>query len=405
MMNQLSITLGSFRRISGLGLLATGIALSAAGCGAADVTTSETEDLSADDVGTVDQALTTWTDVSLQAGWSKFGSVKPGVANIGGVITFRGGLKATANAGSMAFTIPSSFWPVSGSNSSPIQVDTRVTMSGNKGGMLHFIYNGTTVQASVKQDGPVELGTEARTMTSLNGVSYDRTSTGSTTLTPAAGWKGIYGFRTNQADILTPTVVKTSSGYVRFQGKLEEDGAHGADPTLLFTLPSSGGYRPGQSVEIPVALGTSDSGSEILSGRLMINSNGQVTFSGANGQNTAGYGGLSLEGASYSMTLDGTVALNLVNSWAATSARAVKVRNDNGVIRFQGAIANGTAAKIATLDSGMRPPTETIYVLAESVFGTQSQLIIGTNGDITVHSSALSGAKLFLSLDSVSFAL
>jgi hypothetical protein len=376
------------------------------GCGAVDNSVVAEESLGQDvALGTVEEALITWKDLSLQTGWSKVGSVKPSVANINGVITFRGAIKGNASAGSSVFTLTGTeFAPVSGANSLPKNVDFRVTLSGNNGGVIGLKYGNGTLSATVNQDGAGDVGTAARALISLDGVSYDKTANGGTELAVAPDWAGVYGYRTPTNDHLAPTV-KLVGSFVRFQGKIiVDDPAHlEPDPTYLFTLPANVGLIPSNPVRVPISLGASDSGSNSAPGFLSINSNGKVYFGGALGQNTVGYGGLSLESTSFAIGAGGST-FTLEPGWVQAGARSVKVRNDGGVIRFQGAIQGGTTTKIGKLTSALTP-TETIYVLADSWSGTQSQLIINTSGDVSVHSSALSAASPYLSLDGVSFAL
>jgi hypothetical protein len=75
------------------------------------------------------------------------------------------------------------------------------------------------------------------------------------------------------------------------------------------------------------------------------------------------------------------------------------------MVRFQGAIAGGTSATIATLRASY-PPAQTVRLAATANGGLPAKITITTNGVMTVSSAGgVTYVSPMLSLDGVSFAL
>jgi hypothetical protein len=117
-------------------------------------------------------------------------------------------------------------------------------------------------------------------------------------------------------------------------------------------------------------------------------------------------GHTSFEGVAYSKTNTGNVALPLNFNWVAYSPRPVKVGNFGGVVRFQGAIKNGTNAQLATVPAGLRP-AKTVRLVGNIIFGYARQvtIVVQPNGVMTFQGAPLSDAATYLSLDSLSYPL
>jgi hypothetical protein len=100
--------------------------------------------------------------------------------------------------------------------------------------------------------------------------------------------------------------------------------------------------------------------------------------------------------------------LTLVNGWtnAPFSTRAAMVRTISNVVRFSGAIANGSSAVAFTLPSGYWPTTD-VYVHIDLCNSTNGRLHITPSGvtDIEEEDGTLVNAQCFTSLDGASFAL
>jgi hypothetical protein len=374
------------------GLLASVTLLAAAGCGEVD-----------DDAESDESAITGgWETLNLLNGWGNYNGTNnvPAIGRVNGVLTLRGALNGAAATDSHAFTLPAGKRPLVGEF-----LYLRIVTANNTGGTL-FIdpdHKARIIGDGVAFPGP---GANAKIFTSLDGVSVDDTATNATPLvydgTTDNNWVHLYGHR-HQGNEPWAVSAKMVAGFVRFQGFLKK--ADGGNPSsmFLFQIPSASGFRPGQNVYVPVVL-CGGGGANQTYGRLNILSSGNVYVQPENGNTAAANCGVSFEGASYALS-SATQTLNLQNGWAPYSARPVRVRNSGGVIRFQGALAGGTANTIANmLPTSMRPPT-TVYLQADSWNAARARIVVQSNGTVFFDTPSLSVAQGFLSLDGVSFGL
>jgi hypothetical protein len=343
-----------------------------------------------------------WTTLTLKNGWTAQGGTTPAVGIVNGVVTFRGALTAPANqTNPVAFELTDSRFQPFALNI----VQTRVVLSGNVGGTLYYnpfsLGNNIPHSVSIFQDGvsPPGLGAEARTFVSLDGVAFDKSPGQFIENDPA--WKSLYGHRQSESGCPGDcgAYVKLVDGMVRFQGFLQ------GDPNnlngYLFTLPDAK-YIPGNDVTIPVDLG--GEGVSQAFGALYMYPNGQVWVYG---DPYAAARGVSFEGAWYSKTLSGNIALplNTNGGWHAYSARSVKVGKYGDVVRLQGGIAgNGSSSTLATLPVGYRP-SKTVKVHAVTYGSLPGTITINTSGVMTISGPPLGQSTLFVSLDGVSFGL
>jgi len=188
-----------------------------------------------------------------------------------------------------------------------------------------------------------------------------------------------------------------TNGIVQLKGTIGQfTGSGGA----AFVLPT--GSRPSAAVSVPVAMGTTSFG------RLMIDTAGNVTVQDETGGISRAQQFTSLDGASFSINTSGFTALTLQNGWtnAPSGTRNAAVKNDNGTIRFEGAVAHGTTATMFTLPSAFRPPSD-VYLPLALCNGRKGRLHITTAGVTTV---AVAGgdftqAQCFTSLEGATFAL
>jgi hypothetical protein len=370
-------------------LLAGVTLLVAAGCGEAD------------GIESVESAITGgWEPLGLLHGWSNYNGTTnaPAIGRVNGVLTLRGALNGAAATDSHAFTLPSGKRPLVGES-----LYLRIVTANNTGGTL-FIdpeHKARIIGDGVAFPGP---GPNAKIFTSLDGVSFDDTATNATPLvydnTPDGNWVHLYGHR-HQGNEPWAVSAKMVAGFVRFQGYLKK--ADGGNPSSMFLFQLPPEFRPGQNVYVPVIL-CGAGGANQTYGRLNILSTGNVYVQPENGNTAAANCSVSFEGASYSLS-SATQTLNLQNGWTSYSARPVRVRNSGGVIRFQGALAGGTANTIANmLPTSMRPPT-TVYLQADSWSAARARIVITSSGTVFFDTPSLGVAQGFLSLDGVSFGL
>jgi len=115
----------------------------------------------------------------------------------------------------------------------------------------------------------------------------------------------------------------------------------------------------------------------------------------------------SLEGASFALSASGFTSVTLQNGWtnAPFATRNVAIRNDNGIVRFEGAIGSGTSAPLFTLPSAFRPARNT-YVNVDLCNAVKGRLIIVPNGTVSVQepTGVLTDAQCFTSLEGATFA-
>lgn len=332
----------------------------------------------------------TWQNLALKPGWHPWQSSRPpAIGKANGVVMFKGALIADSGAGPIAFTLPVGFRP-----NPAASIGLRLAMAGQAGGAL--VINNLNFDATVAQDlvNPAGPGPEARLFTSLEGVSFDILVSDATPLAWASPWQGVYSYR----DKTVGSYFKLVNGFIRFQGALTNATN---SSQLLFNLPV--GSRPGQGVYLPTTLCSGSSGAY---GRLAVNpdGDGNVFVQAENLNQTAADCQTSLEGLSFSFSNTGTINLQLAHGWHAYSSRAVRVRNDQGVIRLEGAVAGGTQIQISTLPSGMRPSTN-VYIAGDAIHATHARIVIDTSGVLSVDVPTLSVASGFLSLDGVFFGL
>lgn len=373
---------------SGFVLLAT------IGCGVA-------ENEAAEPVETTQGAITGgWTTLALSPGWQAAGGSfhAPAVGKVNGVVVFRGAFKAsTPNPSVAAFTLPTAFRPSDENGfAGATSVQVKVVLSAGKGGTLTYEFLGPDAgKMKISQDGFANaVSSEAKTLTSLDGASFDLTVG---TVVSSPGWQGVYGFRAG-ANGNPAGFVKMVDGFVRFQGFLQETVPETFN-NFMFTI-ADPNMRPGQTVWTYAdigGIGHAHSWSQITiysDGQVWIDGNDPLTWTG----------GVSLEGVSFSRTLTGNQVLPMSNNWTHYSARQARVGKYGDVVRFQGAIKNGTSTTIGTLPTTMRP-TKTVQ-LPTVVNATTGVITINSSGVMTItNPGGLPNATLFTSLDGVSFGL
>jgi hypothetical protein len=203
------------------------------------------------------------------------------------------------------------------------------------------------------------------------------------------GWAN-YGFGT------APASHAFHTGFVHLKGAIKTSGTN----PVAFILPA--GSRPDTNVYLPVNL------CNATKGRLTIVPNGTVSVSAEGGAFSNAQCFTSLDGASFvASTIGGFTALTLQNGWtnAPFGTRAAAVKNVDDVIRFKGAINNGTSSTVFTLPGGMAPST-IAYLPLDLCDGTKGRLKIDIAGTATVSAEGpFSNAQCFTSLEGVSYPL
>src|SRR5712692_551596 len=148
-------------------------------------------------------AVITYTNLTLLHGWHSDtidGSAKAAVADISGIVTFRGAMWAPPGSSDEPFVLPKAFRPA---NLVYIPVDL---CSANKG-RLDIYPNGAVL---IESEGTF---TNATCFTLLDGASFAKSGTGFTSLTLLNGWHGYGGGTANAA-------ARLISGIVHFRGAI-----------------------------------------------------------------------------------------------------------------------------------------------------------------------------------------
>jgi hypothetical protein len=361
------------------------------------------------EIGAAREALSSWTNLTLKNGWrAAANSNVPAVGIVNNIITFRGALDGTHATSDQMFCLTDT-----GTTFQPIDVGyigiRAALANGASGGLVLSpaapVPGNPGYCMSVSEDGASsQPGPNAKALTSLEGVSFDKTIQTSTYLTPLGAWTGNYPMRGSDFGSTGSNnpnhqgaFVKLVNGFVRLEGNLV---SQGEESLALFNLPANSGMIPGHTVYLPVSFSPLSGG---VAGQLVVQTSGEVDIEGAI---SVAASDVSLDGASFSMaSATGSQLISLASGWVPFSARAVRVRNDNGVIRLEGAIKSGPSTTLGTLPSGMRP-AKTIFVVATAQqFSTPSVLSIDSSGIIKAVSPALVVAQSGISFDGVSFGL
>jgi hypothetical protein len=314
--------------------------------------------------------------LTLLNGWTAgpFSTNNAEIALVGNVVNFRGAI-ATSGFNQVAFQLPGGFRPAQ-------RVYVPINLCNATKGRLNIAPDGTTTIEP-------EMGTfsNAQCFTSLDGASFALATADYTALSLQNGWFNA-PFGTRNA------AVKNINGIIHFAGAM---GTAGSNSTA-FTLPA--GFRPPTTTYVPIDL------CNAKKGRLVIEASG-LTSIGTEDVFSAAQCFTSLEGASFALNNSGFTTLGLASGWvnAPFGTRNAAVKNDSGIVRFEGAIGSGTSGLIFTLPSAFRPATD-VYVPVDLCGATKGRILIQPSGAVTVQSQgAFSNATCFTSLESASFGI
>jgi hypothetical protein len=327
--------------------------------------------------GAVAAPSATFTKLTLLNGWTAypFGTASPAITDISGIVHFKGAISTTGgNTNNVAFVLPPAFRPSK-------YVNVPVDMCNAAGGELNIAPTGV---AQVISGG---ANSDATCFTSLDGVSFARSTTSFTALKLRPGW-------TEFGSFFRKASARVIGGFVHFGGEIQTAGTK----AVAFTLPT--GFRPSRNVNVLINVCTGGIG------RLHITPKGVVSVSADSGF-WAVQCGTSLDGATFALTSKSFTALALKNGWinAPSGTAKAAVRNISGVVYFRGAIrTNGTNAVPFILPKGFRPAKD-VYIPVHLCTGDSGRLDIQPGGLVAVQArSSFTQAQCLTSLDGVSFA-
>ncbi len=322
-------------------------------------------------------AVITYTNLTLLHGWHSDtidGSAKAAVADISGIVTFRGAMWAPPGSSDEPFVLPKAFRPA---NLVYIPVDL---CSANKG-RLDIYPNGAVL---IESEGTF---TNATCFTLLDGASFAKSGTGFTSLTLLNGWHGYGGGTANAA-------ARLISGIVHFRGAISS----GSNSRVL-TLPKA--LRPAKLAYIPVDLCNANNGRLEVWPTGAVYVDAEIRFSDATCFT-------SLEGASFALSGTGFTTLALKNGWHSygSGTASAGARLISGVVHFRGAIkTSGTNPFLFTLPKALRPAHK-VWTPVDLCNANNGRLYIQPSGVVQVQEEGgtFKHASCFTSLDGAWFA-
>lgn len=313
-----------------------------------------------------------FSTLTLQNGWVPYGggTGTPKVRLDHGIVEFKGAM--SDGTVPTAFVLPAGLRP---SAKVIIPVD------------LCSATNGRLV---VKPDGSTRVEAEgdfsdATCFTSLEGASFALNPPGQVALALQNGWTG-------QAAATRPAAAALVDGVVHLIGGVRSDGTD----KHPFVIPS--GLRPAATIFVPVDL------CNVTDGRLRIGASGTVTVQSSQAFSLATCF-TSLDGVSWVLNPTAQTALTLENGWVGRPyhTRLPRAGLVDGVVRFSGAIADGTSDVVFTLPPTLRP-SRLVYIQVDLCGAANGRLTIETDGVTTVESEDVLGdAQCFTSLEDAAF--
>jgi hypothetical protein len=328
-------------------------------------------------LGAVAAPGVTFTNLTLLNGWgtSPFGSATPAVADISGVVYFKGAISTSSSStNNVAFVMPPGFRPSK-------YVNVPVDMCDATMGELNIAPTGVTQVISAGAN------SDATCFTSLDGASFALSAKSFTALKLNPGW-------TEFGSLFRKAAVRLLGGVVHFEGEIRTAGTK----QVAFTLPA--GLRPSRNVNVLINVCTGSIG------RLHITPKGVVTVRSEEGV-WAVQCGTSLDGATFVLSSKSLTALKLKTGWinAAWGTAKAAVRSISGIVRFTGAIRTaGTSASPFILPTGFRP-ANVVYIPVDLCNGGNGRLDIQPDGAVTVQAeSSFAEVQCLTSLDGAWFA-
>lgn len=326
--------------------------------------------------GAVAKPDVAYTKLTLLNGWGIYStdSATPAVADINGIVQFKGAIStSSSNTNDVAFILPSAFRP---SKNVVVPVD----MCDATGGELSIAPTGVT---EVISEGAFS---SAACFTSLDGASFALSPKSFTALKLAPSWR--------QFDSLyRKAAARLIGGVVHLEGEIRPT----SNKAITFKLPAA--LRPSKDVNVLINVCTGSIG------RLHITPKGVVSVRSEEGF-WAVKCGTSLDGATFALSPKSFTALKLQNGWVNAPSGTAKatLRTISGVVRLRGAIkTSGSNADPFVLPSGFRPVHD-VYVAVDLCNGGNGRLFIQPDGVVEVEAqSSFTDAQCLTSLDGVSF--
>ncbi len=323
--------------------------------------------------GALAHPASAFTVLNLKNGWTAygFGTSRPRVAKIGGVVYFKGAMRHGHSA--FAFTLPPALRPAT-------TVYVLVDLCNANKGRLHIQRNGVV---QVQAEGGVF--SNARCFTSLDGVSFVQSAKHLTALKLQHGWRNA-PYRTSAAEVVD------IGGIVHFKGAISSGSS-----SVVFTLPTA--FRPATRVYVPVDLCGASKGRLYIQPTGVVEVQEETSFSAA-------HCFTSLDGASFAKSASHFTALTLENGWvnAPFGTSSAKVATIGGIVHFKGAISSGTNSLIFTLPKAFRPGA-LVYVPVDLCNANNGRMDIYHSGAVYLEEEGgtFSHATCFTSLDGAWF--
>jgi len=220
------------------------------------------------DGATFAKTATSFTALTPLNGWASYGggTATPAARNISGIVYLKGAIQTSGTDGE-AFVLPAGDRPAS-------TVYVPADMNDSTNGRLVISPGGSV---SVEAEGN---WSDAQNFTSLDGISFAKSATSFTALTPLNGWSN-YGSGT------ASPAARTISGVVHLRGAIQTSGT----TEEAFVLPAA--FRPTHDLYVKVDL------CDAHNGRLYITTSGSVSVEAPTGGWSHAQCFTSLDGASF----------------------------------------------------------------------------------------------------------
>ena len=314
-----------------------------------------------------------FTSLTMQNGWT---TAVAGTGNAGATVIYnnivhlKGTIKTTGTS-RQPFTLPTAFRPAT-------NVYVAVSLCGGDGGRLFITPQGVvTVQA--------RNFANAKCLTSLDGVSYAKSTLSFVSLTLQNGW-------TNAPFSTSAAAARVAFDVVHLKGAIKTAGTNAAP----FVLPVA--LRPAANVYVPVDLCTAGRG------RLFIQPNGGVVLQAPVLADAFCF--TSLDGVTYRRSATGVTPLSLQNGWtnAAFGTGAAGGKLTEGLVRLRGGIKTANTSPSPFVVPGPLRPFKYVVVMVNVCGGMEGRLVVAPTGVVEIQAPSFADATCFTSLDGVSFA-
>jgi hypothetical protein len=204
----------------------------------------------------------------------------------------------------------------------------------------------------------------------------------------------INGWKSSPLGTAKPTI-SLVKGIVHFKGAIWTKASNNNDVPFVVPAP----FRPATLVYVKVDM------CDASNGRVYIAPNGTATVQAEYDASKAKCL-TSLDGATYAVSSDGFKTLNLRHGWQPYSGSTgiPAVRAAAGIVRFTGAMSNGSNESPFVMPAALRPSAR-VYVPIDTSGATNGRLVIYPDGSVTVQTEGdFSNAVGFTSLEGAWYA-